>query len=117
MYKLHVSLRVQEKPLPGSPFNLKVVPGPASAKSTKLPADLSLPLSGVVVEKQGCHCLLQVADRMGNPCVVGGAKVSTTCSESSVETDCIDQGDGRYALVWRTDIAGIFDVHVRTSSL
>ena len=41
-YKLHVGLRHQMAPLPGSPFPFEVVPGPASAITTMVPKDLVL---------------------------------------------------------------------------
>ena len=49
-YKLHVGLRQQSTPLPGSPFNLVVEPGEAYAASSKLPIG-SLPLSGTASEE------------------------------------------------------------------
>lgn len=40
-YLLHIQLRQQALPLPGSPFSLTVKPGPAHAIATKLPASAS----------------------------------------------------------------------------
>ena len=47
-YLLHVGLRQQSTPLPGSPFRLEVTPGPAHALATRIPEEL-LPLRGRVV--------------------------------------------------------------------
>jgi hypothetical protein len=47
-YRLHVGLRSQAVPIPGSPFTLRVQPGPASSIATTLPTDVILPLVGVV---------------------------------------------------------------------
>ena len=84
VYELHIGLREQSIPLPGSPFRLQVRPGPASAIGTGLPPGTSLPLRGVVgfstgaVEgeaKQGSYMLLHACDKVGNPCDKGGASV------------------------------------------
>ena len=63
-YKLHVGLRQQEIPVPGSPFTLTVLAGQAHSLSTTLPSSM-LPLRGVVGfgEGQGCRHTLQVMDK------------------------------------------------------
>lgn len=80
-YKLHVALRHDSAELPGSPFYLTVSAGPASAVATTLPT-AALPLTGRVgpetdgkAKPTGCLVVMQAADKMGNPCTLGGAKV------------------------------------------
>lgn len=116
-YKLHVQLRVQGLPLPGSPFLLTVAPGPASASATSLAGDIVLPLTGSVGKRaeQGVHLTLRVRDRMGNPCKVGGAKVRCSCNIESVDTSTIDNRDGTYSLTWHAELAGNFEASVLVS--
>ena len=136
-YKLHVSLRQQGLPLPGSPYKLVVGPGPASAFSSALPDDLLLPLVGLVgnasdkKKNHGCHITLHTYDSMGNKCVAGGGAVKCGCSNiqadgegaaNAVERTVEDLGDGTYVLSWTSEIAGTFqasvtigDDHVRGS--
>ena len=76
IFKLHVGLRRNGQPLPGSPFKLSVTPGPAHALATRIPIS-QLPLRGSVVstsasDKPGCTLILQVSDKMGNLCTKGG---------------------------------------------
>jgi hypothetical protein len=47
-YELHIGLRQQAMPLPGSPFRLRVSPGVASALTTSVPPNTSMPLVGTV---------------------------------------------------------------------
>ena len=109
-YLLHVVLRHDSVELPGSPFELRVTAGPASPTSTKLPAQ-ALPLHGVVGSDVGCGChvLMQAADRMGNPCEAGGAKVKLFCEDGSVTCGVEDLRDGSYRLTWRSSCSGTFD--------
>ena len=114
-YRLHVALRHQSMPIPGSPFDLSVVPGPANAGATVIPDDVLLPLHGTVgkEEQHGCHLKLQARDEMGNPCVEGGAKVSCSClGVDTIEASITDNGDGTYALVWRSQQSGTFNVQI-----
>ena len=55
-YHLHVGLRSQGVPIPGSPFKLRVVPGQAHAQATTIPKEVPLPLKGSVgmAEEFGC---------------------------------------------------------------
>ena len=104
-YLLHVRLRQQAMPVPGSPFKLTVLPAPADAKSTKLPPG---PVHGMVGEvgkpgtvqantttddkkegkgdysswkpeidesKVGASLVMRTRDKMGNFCSAGGANV------------------------------------------
>ena len=43
---MHVRLRQQALPIPGSPFKLTVLPGPAHAKSTSLSRELLVGMVG-----------------------------------------------------------------------
>ena len=49
-YKLHIGLRHTKSPLPGSPFDLVVVPGAASPVTTMVPK--GLPKRGYVGSKK-----------------------------------------------------------------
>lgn len=51
-YLLHVGMRSTGEPLPGSPFQLEVAPGPAHAASTGVPL-ASLPLHAVIRAPRG----------------------------------------------------------------
>jgi len=117
-YHLHVGLRQQQSmPLPGSPFKLQVVAGPAHASGTGIPAGITLPLRGSVghEDSQGCCMVLPVCDRMGNRCTEGGAKVVCSCASPHVQSSCDDIGDGSYKLGWRSEVSGTFSVHVSIS--
>ena len=112
-YKLHVGLRQQEIPVPGSPFTLTVLAGQAHSLSTTLPSSM-LPLRGVVGfgEGQGCRHTLQVMDKMGNKCTAGGAKVECLSDSGKVTSKCTDNGDGTYLLEWNSNDAGTFKASV-----
>ena len=114
-YRLHVGLRSQMAPLPGSPFALRVVPGPASAISTALPRSALPPLRGEVGfgDAQGARVVLPARDQMGNPCTEGGAQVTAGCSAEHVDSSVSDNGDGTYTMTWRSQRAGVVTVHVR----
>ena len=128
-YQLHVGLRTQAVPLPGSPFDLVVEPSDAHAPSTRLPS-AALPLTGVVGESWSCTCTLRAADRMGNRCVRGGAPVvmevhssaaaawharpATDDSEATrLHGRVVDQDNGSYLLQWKGRLAGTFHTSVR----
>lgn len=113
-YRLHVGLRQQQMPLPGSPFKLVVVAGAAHASSTVVPDHVTYPILGTVgiEEEKGCTLLLPVRDRMGNVCHKGGAKVACSCSLAHVEAASQDVGNGTYKLIWRSERSGTFEVHV-----
>ena len=90
-YLLHVRLRTQALPLPGSPFRLAVRPGAAHPAATSLPSE-ALPLRGIVglTATSGCHLTLATADKMGNMCDAGGAKIRCLCADAQVETEVVD---------------------------
>ena len=117
-----MALREQAIPLAGSPFTLEVVSGPASALGTLVSRE-ALPLIGVVGLKEefGAKLNLQACDKVGNACTVGGATVEcavkdppTNDAGTKVEpqTEVKDLGDGRYALVWRSEISGVFQTQI-----
>ena len=126
-YKLHVGLRqqiiggkvVKSVALPGSPFDLTVLPGGAHALASAVP-QASLPLSGLVGLLEdgtpsgltGCRLLLPVADRMGNACVSGGAPVQTVSPDEQVVSTVKDLEDGTYMLEWHSRCSGDFLVSV-----
>lgn len=71
-YLLHVRLRQQAMPIPGSPFFLTVTPGGAHGHSTRLPSGATRGNVGLQPE-DGCEMHLVTADKMGNRCIEGGA--------------------------------------------
>ena len=110
-YRLHVGLRQQSVALPGSPFEIEVMPGAAYAPSTRLPKE-SLPLRGVVGEKWR-GMVIFAADKVGNLCIKGGAKVAIHVDqEKTVEVTCTDNGDGSYGFKWRSEKAGTYQIAV-----
>lgn len=113
MYRLHIGLRHQALPVPGSPFTLTVTPGQAHAISTELPKS-QLPLRGVVgvEEGEGCRVRLYARDKMGNQCTSGGAKIVCNCTSQSVNAEVLDQNDGSYILQWSSKDSGVFEVSV-----
>ena len=120
-YELHIGLREQSIPLPGSPFRLEVRPGPASAIGTSLPAGTTLPLKGVVGfeaegdKSQGCYLLLHACDKVGNPCDKGGADIAVAGVGKGAEllkATSTDNADGTYELVWRSERSGAYSVSI-----
>lgn len=118
-YRFHIGLRLQNCPLPGSPFELEVTPGPASPITTMVPSDLKLRGevgAGVVKDanavhdpaaNHGCSLTLQTFDFMGNRCTVGGAKLSCASAEPRhVSSHAVDNGDGTYTMTWQSQKAG-----------
>ena len=116
-YRLHVGLRHQMLPLPGSPFELLVEPGKAYAASTKLPTS-SLPLSGVASEDLQHGMVFKTADMLGNFCTKGGSDIVMQLSKrghdehSAIHCEVIDNNDGSYELKWRSAKAGVFPIDV-----
>ena len=112
-YLLHISLRSQALPLPGSPFTLNVVPGQAHAGSTVMPPEASR-LTGLVgiSPDDGCKLRVIASDKMGNVCTAGGASVTCSCTSSDVVCNTTDKNDGSYLLEWRSKFSGVFEVHV-----
>ena len=74
-YALHVRLRQQALPIPGSPFLLTVDPAPAHGHRSTLPTTAIRGRVGGGSEN-GCETTLATADKMGNLCIRGGAKVA-----------------------------------------
>jgi hypothetical protein len=110
-YFLHVRLRQEALPLPGSPFLLTVSPAAAHGRSSRLPAG---PLRGKVGlgADDGCEAVLYTADRVGNKCNSGGAAVEIRCEHAEITTEIDDQGDGSYILRWRSKHSGTFPTRV-----
>ena len=100
-YLLHVRLRSQAAAVPGSPFPLRVDPGPAYALSTALPEG---PLWRQVGEP--CEIVLQAADKMGNECHEGGGNVLCEChgDDGNATADCVDLGNGSYKVSWGSEV-------------
>ena len=119
-YKLHVALRQQMVPLPGSPFDLHIEPGAAYPASTKLPEDKSQ-LFGHADEGWQHGLILQTADMLGNLCVKGGANITMSLPkrwalehelDDPVKSRVNDLGDGTYELEWCSTLAGTFPLEV-----
>ena len=109
-YLLHVGLRGQSAILPGSPFMLEVVPGPAHAPSTAIPAN-QLPLR-TVVGTTG-RLVLVVNDNMGNPCNTRSVEKHTIsmevrASSTEVKATCDDPQDGTMVVTWTGEKAGSY---------
>ena len=109
-YLLHIGLRQQSAMLAGSPFELHVSPGVAHAAWTYLD-QADLPLSGVVGQPSRGITLIS-SDRMGNRCLIGGAKVKVSCPNQKLATSVDDGGDGTYTIRWKSNVAGTYTMHV-----
>ena len=105
-YLLHVRLRQQAAPIPGSPFLLEVRPGPAHALSTRLPERIEGEVGG------RCSLLIQTADMMGNRCLTGGANLQLEVSSKAVTALREDLGDGSYRLIFNAERTGTFRASV-----
>jgi hypothetical protein len=116
-YLLHVRLRQQARPLPGSPFGLVVEAGKAHYAATALEPKTQ-PLRGEVGMEpdDGVTMVLQAHDRVGNRCTVGGADFRVVCAREGVESSCVDQGDGTYVLSWKSRTRGGFEAKVLIGS-
>ena len=112
-YLLHVRLRQQARPIPGSPFGLVVQPGPAHQSATRL-MPISRPLCGEVGinPADGCSTILQAHDRVGNECIEGGAAIVIDCTDQQAQAQCTDQGNGTYLISWASRVRGAFDAKV-----
>ena len=110
-YLLHVRLRQQAVAVPGSPFHLHVLPGPAHARSTQIS---SAPLRGMVgtTEDTGCTMVVHAADRMGNLCSAGGARMQILCDHKDMTSNVEDNEDGTYRLKWNSKSSGTFKTRV-----
>ena len=115
-FLLHVRLRTSAAAIPGSPFRLHVSPGPAHAKRTYLSTE---PLRGLVgqTSDSGCHLTFHAADRMGNLCTAGGAKLKVFCASEDVECSFDDHNDGTYTLNWLSKLSGTFTTRVTIDNL
>ena len=98
-YLLHVRLRQEAAPVPGSPFLLEVKPGPAHALSTRMPPWIEGEVGG--------RCSLQIhgSDIMGNRCIEGGAKVAVETVARYIKTSYRDNDDGTYTVCGTASIA------------
>ena len=114
-YQLHVALRKQALPLPGSPFDLEVLPGPAHAHATQLVLPTPAILRGEVGtgSDDGCKLTVHTRDKMENVCRQGGASVTGSAQRTDlVECQVSDNGDGSYGLHWKSRSSGSFEIHV-----
>lgn len=117
-YLLHVRLRQQAVPLPGSPFTLKVSPNAAHAVSTTLPNVKIHGLVGVD-PNAGCGVTIQSVDVMGNQCVAGGAPLSGDADVPKgtigpvISVTVKDNGDGTYYFHWKSKVCGEFPVSIK----
>ena len=112
-FLLYVGLRNHAMPLPGSPFALQVVPGPAHPLTTRLPTE-AMPFRGIVGSgaSSGYTVAIGSKDKLGNSCHKGGAKLLCTCpQDESMTIDVQDHSDGTYTINLRSDMAGTFDIH------
>ena len=124
-YKLHVNLRQQMIPMPGSPFDLTVAPGPGFAPCTRVPLG-SESLSGKAAENLQHGMTLRLADMLGNLCIEGGAKVKMDLDLKAflkthpqyeqlpqpVTCEVKDLGNGSYDLSWQCLLAGTFPINI-----
>ena len=103
-YTMHVNLR--RKALPGSPFQVEVIPDLACAAASCIEGVLEVGSRRLVVGEQSSF-VLQTLDRHGNACVAGGARVVASCAAavsraSSTATPAparcsvVDRRDGSY---------------------
>ena len=114
-YHLHVALRQQARVLPGAPFLLHVLPGPASHHWTGLSTAMPLPLhssAGDTSPSQGVPIISR--DSSNNRCVLGGAPLHAS-SEGPAPLTCKidDHADGSYSLHWEAiERPGKYRIHV-----
>ena len=108
-YLLHVGLRQQSARIAGSPFELCIEPGPAHAAWTRVEhGDF---LQGVAGQ-QSKGVTVVSADRMGNLCLMGGAKLAVSSDKPELLTACEDQGNGTYLVTWSSEAGGLYKVRV-----
>jgi len=116
-YLMHVGLRQQMVPLPGSPFKLVVEPGAPFATSSRLPED-SRHMSGVASEAWQHGLIFPTKDVLGNMCNKGGASLvmklskAAPAEEKSVEFSIVDKEDGSYELKWKCAYSGHYPIDV-----
>ena len=117
-YLLHVGIRNQAAPLPGSPFELTVLPGAAHPVATSLPMNdmgIAAPLQGIVGEAGSVTIV--TSDRMGNRCQVGGAPLRVETKSKELRTSHVDNEDGTYALQWIGEVSGKYELNVTISDV
>ena len=112
VYHLHVKMRREGTPLPGSPFKLTVLPGSIASAGTSFlvvsggdmkPARVVRGRSGTrLLESEqppGCQFTLQSCDEVGNCCINGGADVACMCQLApQLSYTCKDEGNGLYSI-------------------
>ena len=115
-YHLHVNMRRDGTPLPGSPFKLTVLPGTMASAGTsflilvqgdRAPARVVRGISGMKPQDDerppsGCKFMLQSCDQVGNYCINGGATVTCECplAPQLLQT-CTDEGNGEYSIFFQ----------------
>ena len=93
-YLLHVRLRKEGLPVPGSPFALEVMPGEPMAHTSFVYDVCSLP-------DGRARATLRTCDVMGNACLIGGADVACSCPTSDeLDITVNDTKDGLYQIDW-----------------
>lgn len=112
VYHLHVKMRREGTPLPGSPFKLTVLPGSIASAGTSFlvvsggdmkPARVVRGRSGTKFlnseQPSGCRFTLQSCDEVGNCCINGGADVACMCPLApQLSYTCKDEGNGLYSI-------------------
>eukprot|EP00966_Prymnesium_polylepis_P038801 900431-Prymnesium_polylepis.1 len=107
-YRLHVSLQHQQLRLLGSPLHLHVVPARASAAQSRIIAS-SADLKLTAGERR--TVVVRTADRFGNACLHGGAKVKAVGHEA-LQCAVHDRDDGAYAVSWHSTTRGRFSLEL-----
>lgn len=108
-YLLHVRLREEGLPVPGSPFRLAVHPGPPVAHASFVATDVHSFVSG----KMGVA--VWACDMMGNVCAAGAANFSCFCPQSDDMSIVVkDVHDGSYQLEWLAQV-GKCEMHIQLS--
>ena len=112
-YLLHIGIRNQSAPLPGSPYELNVRPGPAHPITTSLPMDeygRVLPLRGIVGNPG--YVLIAASDKIGNRCTFGGSPMDVATKSSKLKIKTFDNHDGTYGLQWLGEVSGKYELFV-----
>lgn len=104
-YHLHVRLRQEALPLPGSPFALTVVAGKPAAYLSMLLDDIHA-FAGKMAT-----ATVQACDIMGNACKRGGTAL-TVSSTPPVQFEINDMDDGTYEIEWRA-VAGKCEIDIK----
>lgn len=56
--------------------------------------------------------IIIAADKIGNQCICGGAKVRIHVDHEDVEAVCTDNADGSYSFKWRSERSDTYSVSV-----